>query len=73
MYRTKNPSPKPKIALPKAPRVAPTERPLLIKLTFIPGLKSVALEEISKFAKLKIAESFEDKIYLDFVRKLKQL
>ena len=73
MYRTKNPTSKSKLALPKAPRVAPIERPLLIKLTFIPGLKAIVLEELSKYPNLKITESFEDKLYLDFIPDFKNV
>ncbi len=73
MYRTKSPTPKSKEVLIKAPKVVPVERPLLIKLTFVSGLKSIVLEEISRYADLKIVESYEDKIYLEFISNFKNV
>lgn len=69
LYRTKSPIPKSKLPiLEKSTRPKPPEDlPMLFKLTLIPGLKPVVLNEVSKYSDLNITENGEDKIYLDFV------
>lgn len=73
MYRTKDPTPKPKMAVIEQPKKTYGKEvvPLLLKMTFIPGLKSIVLDEISKYPEFKTIEVGEDKIYLDFVPNLK--
>jgi 16S rRNA G966 N2-methylase RsmD len=75
LYRTKSPVKKSKQPILEAPkRPAPAEDlPILLKLTLIPGLKSIVLDEISKHPELNIAELGEDKIYLDFVPDFKNI
>ncbi|MBI5138496.1 MAG: methyltransferase [Candidatus Vogelbacteria bacterium] len=45
----------------------------LLKLSFIPGLRGVALEEIAKYKDLIVVHEGEDKIYLEPVSDLKNL
>ena len=73
MYRTKSPTPKSKIAVVEQPKKTYGKEvvPLLLKMTFIPGLKSIMLDEISKYPEFKTIEVGEDKIYLEFVSNLK--
>ncbi|MEI6553711.1 MAG: hypothetical protein WCO09_04020, partial [bacterium] len=75
MYRTKAPTPKSKLPpQEKHVRPAPPEDlPVILKLTLIPGLKSVVLDEIAKYKELKTTEINEDKIYLDFVSDFKNI
>ena len=37
----------------------------LVKLILIPGLKTIVLDEISKFPELEIIENGEDKLYIN--------
>lgn len=73
MYRTKSPTPKSKVIVVEQPKKTYGKEvvPLLLKMTFIPGLKSIVLDEISKYPEFKTIEVGEDKIYLDFVPNLK--
>ena len=75
LYRTKSPVKKSKQPVLEAPkRPAPAEDlPILLKFTLIPGLKSIVLDEISKYSELKIAEAGEDKVYLDFIPDFKNV
>lgn len=75
LYRTKSPTPKSKLPVLEKPirPKAPEDLPVLFKLTLIPGLKSVVLDEISKYPDLKTAEAGEDKIYLDFIPNFKNI
>lgn len=73
MYRTKDPTPKSKQLPIKAPKIAIVERPLLVKLTFISGLKSIVLEEIAKHPEIVIVEANEDRIYIDLPKDFKNI
>lgn len=73
MYRTKDPTPKSKQAPIKVQKIAIVERPLLVKLTFISGLKSIVLEEIAKHPEIVIVEANEDRIYIDLPKDFKNI
>jgi 16S rRNA G966 N2-methylase RsmD len=75
LYRTKSPIPKSKQIVAEKPirPKAPEDLPILFKLTLIPGLKSIVLDEISKHGELKISEAGEEKIYLDYISDFKNI
>lgn len=77
LYRTKSPISKSKskiLELAKPTRPAPKEDlPIVFKINLIPGLKSVVLDEISKYKELKTTEIGENKIYIEFISDFKNI